>query len=119
MTGPRREQPAVGTAPTHHTGVDQMPIQAQTFTERIDVHGGHLLEKIRELVHEGNVRRILITDADGKTVMEMPVTVGVVGILAAPSMAAIGALAAIAADYSIEVERENAQPAGSDPAASA
>lgn len=79
-----------------------------TWTEKIDVHGSHLVEKVRELVHEGNVRRIIITNPDGKPVLEVPVTVGVVGILAAPAMAAVAALAAIAADYSIEVEREHA-----------
>lgn len=74
-------------------------------TETIDLRGGHLVEKVKELVHEGNVRRIRIKDPHGKSVLEMPVTVGVVGALAAPAMAAIGAFAAIAADYSIEVER--------------
>lgn len=84
-----------------------MSEQATTWTEKIDVRGGHLVEKVRELVHEGNVRRIIITNPEGKPVLEMPVTVGVVGILAAPTMAAVGALAAIASDYSIEVEREH------------
>ena len=78
-------------------------------TEKIDVRGGHLIEKVKELLHEGNVRRLIIRDAGGKPVLEMPVTVGLVGILAAPTMAAVGALAAIAADYSIEVEREQAE----------
>ncbi len=84
--------------------------QPATSTERIEVTGGHLVEKVKELVHEGNVRRIIIKDSDGHTVMELPVTVGVVGgvvgVLVAPTMAAIGAVAALAADYSIEVERE-------------
>jgi hypothetical protein len=83
-----------------------MSQQVTTSTEKIDVKGGHLLEKIRELVHEGNVRRIIIKDSDGKTVMEVPVTVGVVGFFVAPTVAAIGALAALAADYSIEIERD-------------
>jgi hypothetical protein len=83
--------------------------QATTSAEKIDVHGGHLVAKVRELIHEGTVRRIIIRDADGKTAMEVPVTVGVVGFFAAPTMAAIGALAALAADYSIEVERDTAE----------
>ena len=83
-----------------------MSQQATSSAEKIDLHGGHLVEKIRELVHEGNVRRIFIKDPDGHSVMELPVTVGVAGVLAAPKMAAVGALAAIAADYSVEVERE-------------
>jgi hypothetical protein len=92
-----------------------MSQQATTSTEKIDVTGGHLVEKVKELVHEGNVRRLIIKDSDGKTVMEVPVTLGLVGFLIAPTMAAIGALAALAADYSIEVERD--VPASSDAAA--
>lgn len=80
--------------------------QSTTSREKIDVRDGHLVEKVKELIHEGNVRRIIIKDSDDKTVLEMPVTVGLVGFLAAPTMTAIGALAALAADYSIEVERE-------------
>lgn len=77
-----------------------------TTTETFDVKSGHLVEKIKDLLHEGNVRRLVIKDADHKTVMEVPVTVGVVGFIVAPTMAAIAALAALAADYSIEVERD-------------
>ena len=77
-----------------------------TTTETIDVEHGHLVTKVRELIHEGNVRRILIKDGQGKTVMEVPVTFGVLGLLAAPKMAGIGAMAALAANYSIEVERD-------------
>ena len=83
-----------------------MSQQAMSSTEKIDVKGRHLVEKVKELVREGNVRRIIIKDRDGDTVIEVPVTVGVVGFFAAPSLAAIGALAALAADYSIEVERD-------------
>lgn len=83
-----------------------MSQQATASTEQFDVKGRQLVEKVKELVHEGNVRRIIIKDSDGKTVMEVPVTVGVVGFLVAPTLAALGALAAIAADYSIEVERD-------------
>jgi hypothetical protein len=60
---------------------------------------------VKELVHEGNVRRIIIKDADGKTLIEIPLTVGVVGALVAPVAAAVGAIAALAADYSLVVER--------------
>jgi Domain of unknown function (DUF4342) len=80
--------------------------QSTTSTEKIDVNHGHLVDKVKELVHQGNVRRIIIKDSDGKTVMEVPVTVGVVGFLLAPTIAAVGAIAAVAADYTIEVERE-------------
>ena len=93
--------------------------QTTTSTEKIHVKGWHLVEKVKELIHEGNVRRIIIKDADGKTAMEVPVTVGVVGLFVAPAMAAIGALAALAADYSIEVERgtpESTEPGNTPPA---
>lgn len=87
--------------------------QQATAIEKIDLRGGHLVEKVKELVHEGNVRRIIIKDPAGETVMELPVTVGVAGLLAAPKWAALGAFAAIAADYSIEVERDH--PEGAEP----
>jgi len=90
--------------------------QVTTTTEKIDVKGGHLVEKVRELVHEGNVRRIIIKNSDGKPVIEVPVTVGVVGFLVAPTVAAIGAVAAYAADYSIEVERESKNSTGREAA---
>jgi hypothetical protein len=61
---------------------------------------------VKEIVHEGNVRRINIKDSEGKTLIEVPLTLGFVGVLVAPVAAAIGAIAALAADYSIEVERE-------------
>jgi hypothetical protein len=90
-----------------------MTQQVTTSTEKIDVKDDHLVERVKELVHEGNVRRIIIKDSDGRTVIEVPVAVGVVGLLIAPAMAAIAALAAVAADYSIEVERESPESADS------
>ena len=77
--------------------------------ETISVEGGDLLEHVKRLIHEGNVRRIAIVH-DGHTVMEFPVTVGVVGILAAPWLAAVGAAAAVLTDATIEVEREVPEP---------
>jgi hypothetical protein len=91
-----------------------MTQQATTTTDKVDVKGGHLVDKVKELVHEGNVRRVIIKDSDGKTVIEVPVTVGVVGVLLAPAWVAIGALAAVAADYSIEVEREHPESTEQD-----
>lgn len=73
--------------------------------ETISVEGGDLLEHVRHLIHEGNVRRIAIIH-DGHTVMELPVTLGVVGVLAAPWLAAVGAAAAVLTDCTIEVERD-------------
>lgn len=70
------------------------------------VSGEELLAKIRELIHEGNVRKIIIKNDKGETYLEIPVTIGVIGAILAPVFAAIGALAALAADFTIEVERK-------------
>lgn len=78
----------------------------ETFTERIKVTGDNLLAKVREIVHEGNVRRVIIKNAEGRTLVEIPLTVGVVGALLAPVAAAIGAIAALVKDCTIEVERD-------------
>jgi hypothetical protein len=71
------------------------------------VTGEKLLDKARQLVHEGNVRRIIIKNEDGRTIIEAPLTVGVVGAVLAPLWAAIGAVAALVANCSIEVERDS------------
>lgn len=88
--------------------------EAKVSTEELKVRGEALLAKIRELIHEGNIRRIIIKDADGNRLLEVPLTVGVVGALVAPVAAAIGAVAALAASYRIEVQR--VEPQESDPA---
>lgn len=80
--------------------------------ERHRVQGDRLVAKVKELVHEGNVRRLVIRDDDGKVLIEAPLTVGVVGAVVAPVWAAIGAIAALVANCSIEVEREDEGPAG-------
>lgn len=79
-----------------------------TSTQRIEVNGEHLIGKVKELIHEGTVRRIVINDADGQQVLDMPVTVGVIGLLLAPSITAIGALGALASKYTIDIERQHA-----------
>ncbi len=76
-----------------------------TVWEQIKGEGGQLLDRVRQLIHEGNVRRIVIKQA-GRTVAEFPLTVGVIGAVAAPILAAIGAIAALLTDCTIEVERE-------------
>lgn len=68
--------------------------------------GENLLKKVKELIAEGNVRRITITDKSGKELMTFPLTIGVVGAMLAPVLAAIGALAALIGDCSITVERD-------------
>ncbi len=66
-----------------------------------------LIQKIRELIEEGNVNRIIIKDNTGKVYIEIPVTLGVIGALIAPVLAAVGALAAWAADFTIVVIRKD------------
>ena len=74
--------------------------------EFFTINGEHLLQKIKELIEEGNVRRITITEKSGKELMSFPLTIGVVGALLAPVLAAIGALAATIGECTIAVERE-------------
>lgn len=64
-----------------------------------------IIAKIEELIHEGNIRRILVKNAEGATVMEVPLTVGLVGVALLPVWAAIGAIAALTADFTIQIER--------------
>ena len=77
----------------------------KTHTEEFRVEGEKLIGKIKEIIHEGNIRRISIKDKEGKTVMEIPVTIGVVGILIAPQLAAIGAIAALLTEATVVVEK--------------
>jgi phage-related minor tail protein len=71
------------------------------------IKGDDLMRKIRELIAEGNVNRIIIKDDSGKVYLEIPVTVGVIGAVIAPVLASVGALAALAADFTIEVIRKS------------
>jgi hypothetical protein len=80
-----------------------------TFKESFKVAADQLVDAVKRLLHEGNVRRIIIKQ-DGRTVAEFPMTVGVIGAVFAPVLAAVGALAAVLTDCTIEVER--AAPAG-------
>ena len=76
-------------------------------TEEFQVTGEQLLAKIKELLHEGNVRRIVIRNLEGQTLAEFPLTAGVIGAVLLPVWAAIGAIAALAADLTIVVERRD------------
>jgi hypothetical protein len=76
-------------------------------TEEFRVRGEELLAKARELVREGNVRRLIIKNDEGVTIIEVPLTVGVLGVALLPVWAAIGAVAALATDCTIEVERRD------------
>jgi hypothetical protein len=83
----------------NYTNVEQKPVY-----EELQVVGEQLLTKVKELFHEGNVRRIIIK-REGNTILEIPLVVGVVGTLALPQLAAVGALCALVSQCSIEVIR--------------
>jgi D-aminopeptidase len=87
-----------------------------TYWEFIKAEGGQLLERLKELLHEGNVRRVVVQH-EGRTVAEFPLTAGVLGALIAPVAAAIGALAAVLEDCTIAVERSEMTPKPPDPTA--
>jgi hypothetical protein len=88
----------------------------RTYKESFKVAGNQLLDAVKKLVHEGNVRRVTVKQGT-RTVAEFPLTVGVVGAVLAPMLAAVGALAAVLNDCTIEVERtEDAVAADDKPA---
>jgi hypothetical protein len=76
-----------------------------TQTEEHQVSGPNLVARAKEIIHEGNVRRLIVKNDQGHTVIEVPLTAGVVGALIAPALAALGAIAALAAHYTLVVER--------------
>jgi hypothetical protein len=78
-------------------------------TDSFQVKGDELLKKVKDLIHEGNVRRITITDKNDKTLIVFPLTLGVVGAVALPILAAVGAIAALVSECTISVERTNAK----------
>jgi hypothetical protein len=83
--------------------------EKRTFIEEIEVAGEQLVDKVKELVHEGSVRRLRVRH-EGHTVLEVPITLAAVGVVLAPLLAALGALAAVLTRCTIEVEREEDEP---------
>ncbi len=79
---------------------------AKPKTETFEVRGEQLLQKVKELVKEGNIRKIIIKDKKGKSIAEFPLSIGVDGVLIVPVLAAIGAIAALISVCTILVERE-------------
>jgi hypothetical protein len=84
------------------------------FTESFKINGENLLKKVKELIEEGNVRKITINDKNGKELMSFPLTLGVVGAVFAPVLAAVGAIAALIGECTITVERDEEPAKGSD-----
>jgi hypothetical protein len=76
-----------------------------TSTEEFHVNGEELLAKVKEIIREGNIRRVIIKDKDGKTLIEFPLTIGVVGLVLAPTLAAVGAIAALIGEATVIVEK--------------
>jgi hypothetical protein len=74
-------------------------------TEEFQVSGDALIAKLKELVHEGNIRRIIIKNEEGRILIDIPLTIGVVGALVAPQLAAVGAIAALLTHGTIVVEK--------------
>jgi len=79
--------------------------QDLTRTEEFKLEGGKVLDKIKELIHQGNIRRIILKNESGKTLIEIPLTLGLVGAALLPIFAAVGALAAVVTRMVIVVEK--------------
>ncbi len=74
-------------------------------TEEVTIRGDELVATVKALVHEGNIRRITVRNREGRTLLEIPLTLGVVGALLLPTLAALGALAALVGECTLVVER--------------
>ena len=83
--------------------------------EHQKVTGEKLLQTVKRLVHEGNVRRIIVKDQEERSILEIPLTIGVMGALFLPALVAIGAIASLAADFTLEIERVGEKPAETAP----
>jgi hypothetical protein len=79
--------------------------ESKFHTEEFSVKGEEILAKVKQLVREGNIRRVIIKDKTGRVLIEFPLTVGVVGVALAPILVAIGAVAALVAEANIVVEK--------------
>ena len=87
-----------------------MPVTTEPIHETFHLGGdgaGRVVEQLKTLIHEGNVRRLVLKDRSGRTLIEIPLTVGVVGAMLIPVWAAITAVAAVVADATIVVERHD------------
>ena len=81
-----------------------MRMGESTFKESFKVAGNQLVDAVKKLLHEGNVRRIILKH-EGRTIVEFPLTIGVIGVVLAPMLAAVGAVAAVLTECTVEVER--------------
>ena len=84
--------------------------QQTSRTQEFTINGDEVVAKVKELIREGNVRRIIIKNEDGRTMLEVPLAIGLIGVAFMPVLAAIGAAAALATRCTIVVEREDDPP---------
>ena len=84
----------------------------QDFVEEVQVLGRDLVDKVKSLIHEGNVRRIIVRDEHGNTFIEIPVTIAAVGAVFAPVLAAVGAISALVSKFTVVVVRSEDKPPG-------
>src|SRR5258708_39703624 len=82
----------------------------KTFFEEMKVKGRDLVDKVKSIVHEGNARRIILKDEKGQTFLEIPLSIAAVGVIAAPLLAGLGAIAALVANFTLVVERVKDDP---------
>ena len=86
-----------------------------SFYEEFKIRGKDLVDKVKAVIHEGNVRRIILKDEKGHTFLEVPLTVAAVGVIAAPVLAAVGAIAALVGNLTLVVERTADSPPSTPP----
>lgn len=97
--------PSCGTPLTPSKKEREIKRPRKVRTEEFEVTGSELVDKVKALIHEGNIRRITIKNQKGKTLIEIPLTLGVIGAVLAPVLAAVGAIAAMATKCTIAIER--------------
>ena len=85
---------------------EQKPDDKDRYIDEFKVSGEELLKKVKELINEGNIRKITIKDKQGNIVINIPMTIGVVGAVLLPALAAVGAIAALLTECTIAVERK-------------
>jgi hypothetical protein len=95
------------------------PMNEQARTSEFTINGDQVVAKVKELIAEGNVRRVIIKNEDGRTMLEVPLTIGLIGAALMPVLAAIGAAAALATRCTIVVEREGPPAGREEPPATA
>ena len=83
----------------------QLNLVCMPITEEFSVSADNLISRVKELIREGNITRIIVNDERGKTLLEIPATVGLMGALIAPWLAALGTIAALATRCTISIER--------------